>query len=298
MKQYSAITLPQVKAKPLTRKEYNDLRGWEVPVDENPSDEGYLVEHLDRVKNCEGFEHGVTWIQAADFEKAFSLAETHLDRIEIERSELAGRLDKLISFTETTAFGKLSEDDQRALIFQSNLMKAYSTVLIYRMKTGYTRNILDEIEADIKTSLFGTGYDAEQAKALVEKLSSTPMTRDDYNSQYNPLSDVDTVDMDGFLVKDSNGRNHWISEQLWKDIRDCKELHENVDKILPLRPEAIFNVYGVHRRDDINNRRKEDKPKFIRVEDNHLIPDDYIPISIAFANVEGEYHETLHQLLD
>lgn len=36
-----------IKATPMTRQEYNDLRGWVVPSDENPADDGYLVEYID-----------------------------------------------------------------------------------------------------------------------------------------------------------------------------------------------------------------------------------------------------------
>ena len=36
-----------VKAQPMTRLEYNELRGWAVPGDEDGSDAGYLVEYTD-----------------------------------------------------------------------------------------------------------------------------------------------------------------------------------------------------------------------------------------------------------
>ncbi len=36
-----------VKAEAMTRKEYNDFRGWSLPADENGADEGFLVEYLD-----------------------------------------------------------------------------------------------------------------------------------------------------------------------------------------------------------------------------------------------------------
>lgn len=36
-----------VKMKPMNRQEYNDFRGWELPADENPTDDGYLVEYMD-----------------------------------------------------------------------------------------------------------------------------------------------------------------------------------------------------------------------------------------------------------
>lgn len=36
-----------IKAKPMTRGDYNILRGWKIPENENPSDKGYLVKYSD-----------------------------------------------------------------------------------------------------------------------------------------------------------------------------------------------------------------------------------------------------------
>ncbi|MBL4700534.1 MAG: hypothetical protein JKX85_04675 [Phycisphaeraceae bacterium] len=35
-----------VSAKPMTRGDYNTYRGWTIPRDENPLDDGYLVEYI------------------------------------------------------------------------------------------------------------------------------------------------------------------------------------------------------------------------------------------------------------
>lgn len=43
MKQY--IGVKNVKAEPMTRGDYNDYRGWQIPADEDPTDEGYLMEY-------------------------------------------------------------------------------------------------------------------------------------------------------------------------------------------------------------------------------------------------------------
>lgn len=34
-----------INAKPMTRGEYNTYRGWQIPENESPSDEGYLVKY-------------------------------------------------------------------------------------------------------------------------------------------------------------------------------------------------------------------------------------------------------------
>lgn len=55
------IGVEKFEAKPMTRGEYNIYRGWQIPADENPADEGYLV------KYCDGYE---TWIVKEIFEEA------------------------------------------------------------------------------------------------------------------------------------------------------------------------------------------------------------------------------------
>ena len=45
MKQYIGTKI--IKAKPMSRGEYNIYRGWTIPVDEDPADEGYLVKYSD-----------------------------------------------------------------------------------------------------------------------------------------------------------------------------------------------------------------------------------------------------------
>lgn len=70
MKQYIGVKL--INAKPMTRIEYNNFRGWELPADENGNDEGFLVEYLDGGKaNTEAYEGYVSWSPKDVFEKAY-----------------------------------------------------------------------------------------------------------------------------------------------------------------------------------------------------------------------------------
>ena len=46
----------------MTRGDYNTYRGWQIPTDENPADEGYHVKHAD------GHE---SWSPKKDFENTF-----------------------------------------------------------------------------------------------------------------------------------------------------------------------------------------------------------------------------------
>lgn len=60
MKQY--IGTKTIKAKPMTRGDYNTFRGWTIPLDENPADEGYLVEYSD------GY---ISWSPKKQFDEAY-----------------------------------------------------------------------------------------------------------------------------------------------------------------------------------------------------------------------------------
>lgn len=71
MKMYTSTDV--VHAKPMSRGDYNVLRGWAIPKDENPFDQGYLIERQEV-----GY---ITWMAKDVFEKAHS--EVTNDRIEM-----------------------------------------------------------------------------------------------------------------------------------------------------------------------------------------------------------------------
>lgn len=61
-----------IRAIPMTRAYYNGIRGWDVPADENPLDDGYLVEYLDGGKaNLAGYDGYVSWSPKDVFERAY-----------------------------------------------------------------------------------------------------------------------------------------------------------------------------------------------------------------------------------
>lgn len=51
-----------IEAKPMTRGDYNEYKGWQIPANENPADEGYLVKYSD------GY---VSWSPTYGFEEAY-----------------------------------------------------------------------------------------------------------------------------------------------------------------------------------------------------------------------------------
>jgi len=56
-----------VHAKPMSRGDYNDYRGWQIPEDENPNDEGYLV-----IYNKGTEDHYESWSPKHIFELGYS----------------------------------------------------------------------------------------------------------------------------------------------------------------------------------------------------------------------------------
>lgn len=53
-----------IKAKPMTRGEYNSYRGWKIPENENPEDDGYMVVYVDS-------DDYVSWSPKDVFERAY-----------------------------------------------------------------------------------------------------------------------------------------------------------------------------------------------------------------------------------
>ena len=61
-----------IAAQPMTRGAYNKLPGWIMPPDEDPMDDGYLVEYLDGGKpNLAGFQGYVSWSPKEQFDNAY-----------------------------------------------------------------------------------------------------------------------------------------------------------------------------------------------------------------------------------
>lgn len=60
MKKY--IGTKMIEAEEMNRGDYNAYRGWQIPADENPKDEGYLVKYSD------GYE---SWSPKKQFEEAY-----------------------------------------------------------------------------------------------------------------------------------------------------------------------------------------------------------------------------------
>ena len=65
----------RLHATPMNRGDYNAYRGWQVPADENPADEGYLVEYVDGGKPNDSRHAGyISWSPKDVFERTYDAA--------------------------------------------------------------------------------------------------------------------------------------------------------------------------------------------------------------------------------
>jgi len=65
------IGVKMVEAVPMTRLEYNQYRGWDLPADENGSDDGFMVEYLNGGESNDSRHDGyISWSPKKIFEQA------------------------------------------------------------------------------------------------------------------------------------------------------------------------------------------------------------------------------------
>lgn len=91
MEQYIGVKL--IKAEPMTRQEYNDYRGWELPSGENGGDEGRLVEYLDGGEpNHPNHKGYISWSPLEVFKNAYREVEGMTFGLAIEAMKLGHKV--------------------------------------------------------------------------------------------------------------------------------------------------------------------------------------------------------------
>lgn len=148
MKKY--IGTKQIEAEPMTRGDAwgkHLLR--EKPSTENFDDEGYHVRYED------GYE---SWSPKDTFEKAYKIADTFLDRLYIEHSDLIEKFEKCAVFVDSEKFREIIKDDYPAFLLwlQRNIMERYLQTLSCRINIA--GNIAHEVS--IKRMSFGIAIQA------------------------------------------------------------------------------------------------------------------------------------------
>ncbi len=129
------ISTRQVQATPLNRKDYNDLRGWEVPSDENPNDDGYLVVNNGvSERNVDGFDGYVSWLPKVVFEEQYKPNDTPIDRMQVEADDLDEKLLKLEAFVAKGKPDFLTDEEWSLLNQQAEYMVLYRDTLESRLE--------------------------------------------------------------------------------------------------------------------------------------------------------------------
>jgi hypothetical protein len=84
-----------INAKPMTLGTYNAYRGWEMPANENPDDDGYLVEYTDGGKpNDERHKGYISWSPADVFEKSYRRTDGLSFGLAVEALKLGQRVTR------------------------------------------------------------------------------------------------------------------------------------------------------------------------------------------------------------
>lgn len=122
-----------VHAATMTRQEYNDYRGWQLPEGENGNDVGYIIEDRAGKKNTKELDGFVQWLPKDEFLRKFSPAETPQDRVRLEQRELYTKLDALENFLDKGQPSFINDEQWALLQEQQKHMDAYNDVLVKRI---------------------------------------------------------------------------------------------------------------------------------------------------------------------
>lgn len=137
-----------VHAYPMTKGEYCAYRKWEVPANEVPGEQGFLIEYTDGGEpNDERHKGYITWSPADVFERAYRPCDTYIDRLRIEVSELADRATKLSAFIHDSGgkvFSKIGPEQQELMRTQLAAMRAYQDAIAKRLELATKEDLLTE----------------------------------------------------------------------------------------------------------------------------------------------------------
>lgn len=125
----------QVLFTPMTLGEYNIYQGWELPADQNGSDEGYLIEYTDGGKPNHPKHKGyISWSPKEQFDTGYSVVlPEYQQRVVAEYNELADRVNKLNAFLASNAFQSVDVAEQARLQQQHKVMVELITILNNRI---------------------------------------------------------------------------------------------------------------------------------------------------------------------
>jgi len=120
----------EVLTKSMNRLEYNNYRGWELPSNEDGTDEGMLIEEVNSIIVNDNRHKGyISWLPMDMFINTYKISDSYLDRLAIELSELMTKIDKL----ETALIdNKIPAVAVEINNYQLVIMKEYSRILKHK----------------------------------------------------------------------------------------------------------------------------------------------------------------------
>ncbi len=128
------IGTKSVLATTMSRGEYNEYRGWTIPENEDPAEQGYLVEYVDGGKpNDERHKGYISWSPRDVFEKSYHQSQTPQDRVRLEQIELTQKLDALENLLDKGQPAFIDDEQWKLLNKQAEIMDQYSDVLAKRI---------------------------------------------------------------------------------------------------------------------------------------------------------------------
>ena len=133
MKKY--IGTKQIEAEPMTVNEFYHLTKqsqYGEMVENGEGDlNGYHIVYED------GFEG---WVPEDEFKKSYKVADTFLDRLHIEHSDLMEKFEKCAVFVDSEKFRETIKDDYPAFLLwlQRKLMERYGAIL--KQRIGIAKN--------------------------------------------------------------------------------------------------------------------------------------------------------------
>ena len=110
-----AMTMAKSEAEKVLNRSLADAKGGE---------DGYIVEYPDGYKS---------WSPKETFEEAYKIADTYLDRMRIEYTDVKERILKLYTFQMSEDFRALPKEKQAKLQAQCGAMSAYVEILGQRI---------------------------------------------------------------------------------------------------------------------------------------------------------------------
>ncbi len=146
MNKYIGVKILE-SAKLMTRKEYCDYRGWDIPENEDPNEEVYLVEYEvteDNKSNHPDHKGYISmspkdvfeaaYVRQQEFKRGQTFAKPHEIRVANEAEELSEKLEKLNAFQKGDVIETLPEREQLLLAAQSRAMSYYLSLLAERVE--------------------------------------------------------------------------------------------------------------------------------------------------------------------